>query len=314
MSVKNMLSTMNTSVSRFAGTTSLKLKKHSPEILLGVGIVGFVGTVVLACRATLAADEVLEEHERKMKDIDEAVELADTYPNDYEYDEDLVKRDKMIIYTKTAVKFAKLYAPTVAVGGLSLACILVSRNIMQRRYLGALAAYNAVSTAFNEYRRRVIEEVGEVMDRHYRYGTEIETIEKKVIGEDGKEKTVTEVVEKPGTGMVLPNDTSRWLDESNPKMWDKNSEFVKMNLRGMQNYCNDILHTRGHIFLNEVYDALGFPHTTEGQILGWVMGAGDDFVDFGLYLDEKQARDFINGYSDRILLQFNHDGVIWDKI
>lgn len=314
MSVKNMLTSASNSISKFAGRTGLKIQKHSPEILLGVGIVGFVGTVVLACRATLAADEVLDQHHRKMKDIDDAVEIAEENPEEYGYDEELVKKDKLVVYTKTAVNMAKLYAPTIAVGSLSLACILVSRNIMQKRYLGAVAAYNAVSTAFNEYRRRVIDEAGVVMDRHYRYGTEIETIETEVVDENGKKKKVKEIVEKPGTGTMLPDDTSRWLDESNKKIWDRNTEFVMMNLRGLQNYCNDILRTRGHIFLNEVYDALGFPMTQAGAVLGWIDGEGDGHVDFGLYSDEKQARDFVNGNSDAILLQFNHDGVIWDKI
>lgn len=312
MKVGNMLSTVGTSVSKFAGRTGLKVQKYSPEILLGAGVVGFVGTVVLACKATLKAETVLEQHRIGMKNIQDAKEIAEAEPEKYDYDSDLVKKDKLMVMTKTTLNFAKLYAPSVTVGVASLACILVSRNILQKRYLGAVAAYNAVSTAFYEYRERVRAEEGEMMDRHYRYGTELETVETTVVDENGKKKKIKEVKEKAGTLQIPTDDTARFFDESN-KQWDRNPEFSMMFLRGQQNYANDILRTRGHIFLNEVYEMLGFPHTQQGALLGWVLGMGDDFVDFGLY-DPKRSREFVNGTENVILLEFNHDGPIWDKI
>ena len=115
--------------------------------------------------------------------------------------------------------------------------------------------------------------------------------------------------------MVIPNDDScRFFDSSNPN-WDKNPTFSMMWLRGQQNILNDILHTRGHVFLNEVYDALGFPHTPQGAVLGWIDGEGDNCIDFGLYDQNKEnVRRFVNGVDNVIMLEFNHDGVIWDRI
>lgn len=310
----NWLSKVSTSAAKFAGKAEFTIKKNSPEILLGAGIVGFVGTIVLACRATCRADEVLEFHRRKIKDINDAKEIADADPEgEMSYDIEIYRQDKAIRYLKTTGSLAKLYAPTIAVGTLSLACILTSRNIMQKRYLGVVAAYNGVSAAFEEYRKRVRDEYGEGLDKHFRYGTTYDEL--PVYDENGKKTKEKEQVEKTETGMVIPNDDScRFFDSSNPN-WDKNPTFSMMWLRGQQNILNDILHTRGHVFLNEVYDALGFPHTPQGAVLGWIDGEGDNCIDFGLYDPNKESvRRFVNGVDNVIMLEFNHDGVIWDKI
>ena len=310
----NWLSKVSTSAAKFAGKAEFTIKKNSPEILLGAGIVGFVGTVVLACRATCRADEVLEFHRKKIKDIEDAKEIADADPEgEMSYDIEIYRQDKAIRYLKTTGNLAKLYAPTVAVGTLSLACILTSRNIMQKRYLGVVAAYNGLSAAFEEYRKRVRDEYGEGLDKHFRYGTTYEEL--PVYDENGKKTKEKEQVEKTDTGMVMPTDDScRFFDSSNPN-WDKNPTFSMMWLRGQQNILNDILHTRGHVFLNEVYDALGFPHTPQGAVLGWIDGEGDNCIDFGLYDQNKEnVRRFVNGVDNVIMLEFNHDGVIWDRI
>ena len=310
----NWLSKVSTSAAKFAGKAEFTIKKNSPEILLGVGIVGFVGTIVLACRATCKADEVLEFHRRKIKDINDAKEIADADPEgEMSYDIELYRQDKAIRYLKTTGSLAKLYAPTIAVGTLSLACILTSRNIMQKRYLGVVAAYNGVSAAFEEYRKRVRDEYGEGLDKHFRYVTTYDEL--PVYAENGKKTKEKEPIEKTETEMVIPNDDScRFFDSSNPN-WDKNPTFSMMWLRGQQNILNDILHTRGHVFLNEVYDALGFPHTPQGAVLGWIDGEGDNCIDFGLYDPNKESvRRFVNGVDNVIMLEFNHDGVIWDKI
>lgn len=310
----NWLSKVSTSAAKFAGKAEFTIKKNSPEILLGAGIVGFVGTIVLACRATCRADEVLEFHRRKIKDINDAKEIADADPEgEMSYDIEIYRQDKAVRYLKTTGSLAKLYAPTIAVGTLSLACILTSRNIMQKRYLGVVAAYNGLSAAFEEYRKRVRDEYGEGLDKHFRYGTTYDEL--PVYDENGKKTKEKEQVEKTETGMVMQTDDScRFFDSSNPN-WDKNPTFSMMWLRGQQNILNDILHTRGHVFLNEVYDALGFPHTPQGAVLGWIDGEGDNCIDFGLYDPNKESvRRFVNGVDNVIMLEFNHDGVIWDRI
>ena len=94
-----------------------------------------------------------------------------------------------------------------------------------------------------------------------------------------------------------------------------------MFLKSEQNYANDRLKARGYLFLNEVYERLGIPPTKAGQIVGWVYDPnnpnhnGDNYVDFGLYnIHKEKTRDFVNGYEEVILLDFNVDGPILDRI
>lgn len=307
----DLLTKIGTSISKVGGRTVLTIQKKSPEILLGIGIATFAGTIVAACKATLKADAILEHHSRKMKDIRDAKEIAET-DESVDYDEDLYRRDIMIQYTKTGVDLLKVYGPAIALGALSLTCILTSRNILNNRYLSAVAAYNAVSSAFEEYRKRVRTEYGDGLDRHFRYGTTYEEITVETEDENGKKKKEKVTVEN--SDMTMPNDTSVFFDKGNPN-WDENPTFSMMFLRTVQRQMNDLLHVRGHVFLNEVYQALGFPHTPTGAIVGWVDGLGDNCIDFGLYDSSKDTvRRFVNGYDNVILLEFNHDGIIWDKI
>lgn len=313
---KNFITKISTTAMKKAGKAELMMKKKSPEILLGIGIIGFVGTVVTACKATLRADEVLEYHQKKMQDTREAKKIADQNPEEeLEYDEHLYRQDVGLQYLKTVGRMAKLYAPSIALGTLSLACILASRNIMQKRYLGAVAAFNSVSATFDQYRKRVRDEYGESLDKHFRYGTTYDSITENSVDENGKKTKEKIDIENTDSSMIVPDDdTCRFFDSSNDN-WDPNPSFSMMWLRGQQNVLNDLLHTRGHVFLNEVYDALGFDHTPQGAVLGWIDGDGDDCIDFGLYDPKKDnVRRFVNGLDNVILLEFNHCGVIFDKI
>lgn len=305
--MKNVFKNVGSSLSKFTGRTGFQIRKHSPELLMAGGIIGVCGTVFLACRATLHAEEVIDRHNKRMDAAKEAAELA-TPDDNY----DIVK-EKTAVYTHTVIDFIKLYAPSVALGSLSIGMILVSNNIIKKRYLGVVAAYNAVSGAFETYRNRVREELGDDMDRHFRYGTRKEQIVVEETDENGKTKKVkkdAEYMEDP----LMPSDYAKYFDQSNPN-WDENPTFNLMFLKSQLAIANDILHTKGHIFLNEVYDMLGFEHTQIGAVTGWVLGDGDDYVDFGLYDQTRpDVRQFINGQENIILLDFNVSGVIWDKI
>lgn len=310
MKVKNMLKKVGTAVSKKCGRTGLKVKKYAPEIWLGVGIATFGGALILAGKETLEAQEVLKEHQKMMHQIEEAKRLAEELNDPDRYTEDKEVSDKKKAYLKTTVNMVKTYAPVVAAAGLSLACIMTSRNILHGRYTGALAAYDALSGTFKAYRKRVKDEYGDLMDRHFLYGTELTT--EPILDENGKKTKEKRMVESINTD-ELSDEFSVWFDEGNVN-WDPDPQFSKMFLRGMQNMANDVLHSRGHIFMNEVYDLLGFKHTTAGSVTGWIMGAGDDYVDFGLSDDDKTTRRFVNGKENIYLLNFNHDGIIYNKI
>lgn len=130
------------------------------------------------------------------------------------------------------------------------------------------------------------------------------------------EVKVEETEEKSETKSY--SDYARFFDELCPG-WTKDAEYNLNFLRIQQQYANEILKTKGHIFLNEVYDLIGIPHTKAGQVVGWVYDKdnpiGDNFVDFGLYnLETEQNVEFVNGRKRTILLDFNVDGNILDRI
>jgi len=232
----------------------------------------------------------------------EKINFANSLDHPQYSERDRVK-DIKVVKVQTAVKIVKLYGPAIVVGGLSIAALTSSHNILNRRNAGLTAAYAALEKGFNEYRARVVAKYGEDEDRDLRYGTREITVEEK-----GKKKKVVRV--GPGD----PSIYARFFDVSSPS-WDKEPEYNMIFLKCQQNYVNDLLHSRGHVFLNEVYDLLGIPRSKAGAVVGWVMGVGDDFINFGVFDDKSdKARDFVNGFEGSILLDFNVDGVIFDKI
>ena len=289
----------------------LKAIKHSPEILAGVGVVGVVGSLVMACKATTKLSDVLEESKEQ---LDKIKEVAADPAYEEKYSQDDAKKDTTITYVQTAMKVTKLYAPSVILCASSLGCLLASNNILKKRNAALSAAYMTVDKSFKEYRKRVADRFGEEVEKEIRYNIKAEEITK--VDENGNE--VTETV-KVMDGTDDPNsysDYARFFDES-CAAWQNDAEYNLTFLKAQQQYANDLLKARGRLFLNEVYRMLGIDETKAGQVVGWVYNpdnpTGDNFVDFGIYnMQRERVRAFVNGYEPNILLDFNVDGVIWN--
>lgn len=288
------------------------MKKHSPEILVVAGVIGTVASAVIACKATTKVSTILGETKEI---IDSIHNCSETMPE--EYSEEDAKKDLTIVYAQTAVKFIKLYAPSVLLGTLSIASILTSNNILKKRNVALASAYAVVDRSFKEYRNNVVERFGKEIDKELRYGIKAITLEEKVVDPESGEET-TKTVEKV-VATSLPSDFSKFFDESSP-CWEKDSDYNLMFLKSEQSYANDRLRANGYLFLNEVYERLGLKKTKAGQIVGWIYDPehnkeNDNYVDFGIYdIDCKRKRQFVNGYERSILLDFNVDGPILNKI
>lgn len=306
------ISTVTNAVQRVAGRKLLLVQKHSPEILTGLGIIGFGATVVTACTATLKVDDILTDHKDQIEKIN-TVANDPAYHDEYS-EKDAVK-DKTIVYIQTGVKIAKNYLPTITLGALSIGCILSAHNILSKRNVALLAAYKASEEAFNNYRDKVKDEYGEEKDRQLFYGLEKQKVEEITTDDKGKEKKTKKEVEVL-SGQVV-SQYARFFDESNPN-WTKDPEQNRYFITCVQNMMNDRLKTVGHVFLNEVYEALGFKHSTAGAVVGWIYDpkdGKDNYIDFNVFDDSSfSKREFVNGYERSILLDFNVDGVIYDLI
>ena len=287
------------------------VEKHSPEILAGVGVIGVVASTVMACKATMKLNDILEESKETRDKIKE-VESNPRYEAEYSHED--AKKDLTINYTQTAMKIAKLYAPAVILGSASLGCLLASNDILRKRNAALSAAYMTVDKSFKEYRQRVVDRFGEEVEKEIRYNIKAEEVTSTVVAEDGSETTVTETVKTMDPNLY--SDYAKFFDEASP-YWQKDPEYNFMFLKSQQQYANDLLKARGRLFLNEVYEMLGIDKTKAGQIVGWVYNPenpiGDNFVDFGIFdMSKERVRAFVNGYEPNILLDFNVDGNIWD--
>lgn len=280
-------------ISRGVHRKILIAKKHSPHAFFGAGIVGFVATTVLASKATLRLPEVLAGIEAN---VDE-VKVQD--------DQDTQRKELAKVYVGGSVRLARLYLPAASVGVASVAALTGAHVTLHRRNTALTAAFYAVNKAFDDYRERVRDEYGEEKELDlYRAAHD-----RKVKGEDGKD-TVVKMVNPS-----LYSQYARIFDAGNPN-WKKDNEYNRLFLTAQQNYANDLLNSRGHLFLNEVYEMLGFDHTRAGQVVGWVLrGNGDNYVDFGMFEGQSvEHSGFVNGWERNVILDFNVDGNVLSLI
>ena len=296
------------SVNGVASKAVMKLKKHSPEILVVAGIAGTVVSAVLACKATTKVAEILDETKGTLDTIHEGMETGAI--NGQEYTTDDGKKDTVVVYAQTGMKLAKLYGPAIILGTLSITSILASNNILRKRNVALGAAYAAIDKSFKEYRGRVIERFGDQVDTELKYGIKAKKFEEiEVDPETGKEKKVkkTVMVADPN----LQSDYAVYFD-SKSRNYETNPDYNRMFLKAQQAFANDKLQTRGHLFLNEVLDDLDLPRTPVGQIVGWTKDGPDGYVNFRIVEVERETED--GRHEPALLLDFNVEGNIWEKM
>lgn len=292
--------------------TKLKLggMRRKPEILLALGIAGVGVSIILACIATTKLPEVQENMQNDLDDIHDRLDSED----DTNLQE--IKKETTVVYAKTGMKYAVLYASTVVLTGLSISCLIMSNVVLRRRIVGVTAAYATLATSFKDYRGRVVSRYGDVVDKELRYGAmplEISTVE---IDKRGKEKTKLSTI-----NVVDPSaysDYARIYDAGNIG-WTKDPQTNLVFLKCQEAAATQRLKSDGILFLNDVYKMLGFPAIPAGQVIGWMYDeknpVGDNFVDFGIYDVTREAtRNFVNGYERSIMLDFNIDGPILNFI
>lgn len=300
MKMNDILSNAKTGITRGCGKAMLVAKKYAPEALLVVGGVAAVGCVVVACKETLKIEPILDNHETEMKEIEEAHKEN---PKSKE-----AKKERFNVTVDTSIKLVKLYAPAAGLGIIAAGCIVSSHNILHRRYLGMVAAYECLDKAFKNYRQNVIVDQGKEKDEQYAHS--VFTIGDK---DDGIIFDSDADYDRIGCSGY-----AKLFDEVSSIQWQDDACMNYVFLKSVQSQANEILHARGYLFLNEVYDMLGLRSsymtrldTYAGQIVGW----RDDklhskFVDFGF---EKNL-DFVSGRESSVLLDFNVDGNILDSL
>lgn len=297
------------SVSGVINKTTMTLKKHSPEILVVAGVVGAVASAVIACKATTKVGKITEEAKDMIDSIHEAEKNGVT-PAGETYTKEDCQKDLAITYVQAGIKYAKLYAPAVILGSLSVTSILASNNILRKRNIALGAAYAAIDKSYKEYRGRVIERFGEQVDQELKYNIKAKKFEEiETDPETGKQKKVkkTVMVADPN----LQSDYAVYFDNKS-RNYETNMDYNRMFLKAQQQYANDKLQARGHVYLNEVLDDLDLPRTPAGQIVGWTKDGPDGYINFRIIEVERETED--GRHEPALLLDFNVEGNIWSQM
>lgn len=288
-----------------------KAKKHSPEILLVAGAVGIVAGVVAACKATIKVPEIIEE---RNAELEKARNISN--PDNNERIENARKKEITKIYFKYASKIARKYILAALIIAFGMTAMISSNGILRKRNLSLTSALAVVTKELEERERRTIERFGEEVNNEIKYGIKKEIKEIETTDENGKKKK--EKVEVYTSDRKNMNEFCRCFDETSAA-WVRDPELNMMFLRAKESMFTDILHAKGYLFLNDVYEGLGFERTKAGQTVGWIIDpkdpSCDGYVDFGIFnIHSKANRDFVNGYEPSIWLSFNHDGNILERI
>lgn len=289
---------------RAIGGTKLLLMKNAPGIMTYGGVIVVAAGIYMFCKATMDLEETLNVHDERVEEI-KSHEM-----NEKETEKLLAKEQRRVTFD-----LVKLYGPAATTTICGFALILGGHHLISQRSAAISAAYKALEEGYSQYRKRVREDLGEEADRKYLYGLKKEQTEVIVKDKEGNEKLETTDIYLPDGQKVSYSPYARFFDEFSTQ-WTRNPEYNLMFLNAQQAYANDKLHAVGHLFLNEVYEMLGLPHSKAGSVVGWVLNkGGDNCVDFGIYdLRDRTKHEFVNGYEPSILLDFNVDGVIYDLI
>lgn len=308
---------------RMFGRGVLKVKKHSPELLLAGGLISGGIAIFAACKATTKLEETLAKTKNDVEQVHECTAAGEIRVKEgdeirtVEYTEEDSKKDLTIVYARGAWALTKLYAPAIGFSAVSVVCILASHGIINKRNAALASTVAAIGKDFDEYRGRVVERFGEGMDRELKYDIKAKEVEETVVSEDGTESVVKktiEVVEDPKKEM---DEFTRCFCEGCTG-WTKDPEANMVFLKSIERWLNDSLKSRGHVFMNEALDSLGLPRSPAGAQYGWMYDPEnpDHKIDFGIFNIHIPAnRDFVNGWERSIWLNFNVDKEpIYNKI
>lgn len=243
--------------------------KNSPLILTVTGVIGIGATAVLAYKSRSRVEAIIEEVEETRKDeerINELIDLQDRLTDEEETELSYLQENYVPVSKALVIRdLAGAVALPVVTGVASLACVTLSWYIMNNRLLTVSGALATATAEHVYYKRKVADRFGEEVEREL--STPVHKVEAEYTDEKGKKKT----------GEVNVKDTlesleGRWFDESMEYTADDFS-YNKAFVEAVAEKLGVQFMNRGSLTLNQVYDALGFPRSRAGALMGW-SGAG----------------------------------------
>lgn len=286
-----------------------RISKHAPTILSVTASAGVIATGYLAWKAGTRFEDVEGRDWDRRK---ECLRNADTIP-----DEDVpkIERKNRILFILDTVRTV---APAAIVGAATITMIYFSNSISKKRLAAMGAAYATLQTAFDGYKRTMVEALGKesvekiLKPKLPNVGKSAE----EILSSDNKSDAAN-VSDAVVNSLKALSPYARIIAEESSTCWDPNEDYTSQNLAAVQLWANRRLERKGHLFLNEVFDQLGLSRTREGAVVGWLKnGEGDNYVSFGDF-DASIYRVPSDDYTrvdSNFIVDFNVDGVIWDRI
>lgn len=286
-----------------------RISKHAPTILSVTASAGVIATGYLAWKAGTRFEDVEGRDWDRRK---ECLRNADTIP-----DEDVpkIERKNRILFILDTVRTV---APAAIVGAATITMIYFSNSISKKRLAAMGAAYATLQTAFDGYKRTMVEALGkESVDKILK--PKLPNVGKsaeEILSSDNKSDAAN-VSDAVVNSLKALSPYARIIAEESSTCWDPNEDYTSQNLAAVQLWANRRLERKGHLFLNEIFDQLGLSRTREGAVVGWLKnGEGDGYVSFGDF-DASIYRVPSDDYTrvdSNFIVDFNVDGVIWDRI
>lgn len=305
----------------FTSKVGFQLKKHTPEILTGTAIASGVAAFVVGI---IKADDVkkkIQDHKDRMAELHADIEeIAET--------EDALlpaERRRLVAaeYGKTAFEVGKVLALPIGLELLSIGAITANYIDNKKRYTAVSTLLSATTMAYEAYRKKVADKLGEEEEQKIYYGIEEHEVEEVEVDEKGKEK----VVKKKVKDYNLNDPYSIVWEEGTSKYFNtyETNTLRYTFLEGVQREANDKLIAKGYLTLAEVFDLLGYtPYLAHEETIrmarevGWIYNkhdqVGDSYVKIGIGKDDQNSLDFKEGKDDFILLSFNCMGSIYAEI
>lgn len=227
----------------FLGKAEIFTKKNSPAILSGLAIMGVISTAYSAYKAGPKAEKILENYRKDMKDC---------YPDD--------KDAKKAVIKETAKEIIPVIAPSIIMGGSTIACIFGSHSISNRRIAVLSAAYSLSESTVKNLNNKMEEILGEKKARAIK-----DSIMKDKLRVDSEkdQKVLSDNSFIMATdGMVLCKDMH------SGRLFHSNAQKIETAI----NKCSYRLLSEMYISLNDFYDEIESPELPPipmGNTFGW---------------------------------------------
>jgi hypothetical protein len=308
-----LLDTIKKTVGPRVGRALLTGKNYSPELYLAGGLAMGIGSAIMLAKAHKRSDEVLDPTIEMIGDAKDYI-TEENFKAVEETGHEAINRAEAQsimkpMYGTLVLDAVKLYGPGVLMGVGSIALIMASHGVLRNRNRALISTVALIERGFSTYRKRVVDEYGKEVDEKLYFGADsrdVVTVEEIEGGKTRKRKSKRNHIPEVPAPMLY----GRTFDETVPR-WRTDRKRNETWLHMMQAMMNDKLDAYGVLFLNDVYEQLGFRKTAVGAVAGWCrdLPGGDNFVSFGL---DNSIN--LNKGDNRWMLDFNVQGNILDGV